>query len=146
MRTKGIYGILALLLMVAFLIYGCGDDDKPPGPGPEPPPHPDSTFSELTVTLDEMIEAMANDPETPLDNFDFSALNQAFKNYESAYPGHDMASFGVAITSLLMLTTSEDLNALIDTIIAMDESGMLKISVPNPEKMSGRENFFAFPT
>ncbi len=146
MRKKGIYGILASLLMMAFLIYGCGDDDKPPGPGPEPPTDPDSTFSELTVTLDEMIEAMATDPETPLDNFDFSALNQAFKNYESAYPGHDMASFGAAITSLLMLTTSEDLNALIDTIIAMDEAGMLKICVPNPEKMSGRGNFFAFPT
>ena len=144
MSRMGKYAFLAALLMVAFLIYGCGSDSETP-PGPEPLP-PDSTFSELTVALDEMIQIMSSNPDTPLDNFDFTELNQAFKNYESSHPGDDMASFGAAITSLLILTSSDDLNALIDTIIAMDEGGMLKFSVPNPKKVSGRENFFAFPT
>jgi hypothetical protein len=141
--------VLTALAMVAgaSLFFGCGGDDGA-GPGPTPTPVDlDSAFRELAGLMKTMTDSMTMGEDPHLDDYDFSSLNQLFKNYEASHPGDPKASFGAAITSIMSLTASQELNALIDTLIVINEGGGLGAArVPNPGKLSSRWAMMAMPT
>jgi len=143
---KAVWVALAIVAG-AMALYGCGDGgEKGTGPGPEPADL-DSSYQQLTDLMEIMIDSMSVDGDARPGDFDFTDLHRDFEAYLTRHPGDPGASFGAAITSLMTLTTSEDLNALIDSfVVAADEGSFFQLRVANPGKLSGRGSFFAFPT
>jgi len=124
MKAKAISGVIISLLFVLVFVYGCGDDgDNVTDGGGGGTDSIDSLLVELSGAFEAMIDTMGTDPDFRLDDFDFTILNQAFKNYEARHPGDGKACFGAAITSIMTLMMSEDLNALIDTVESMNAGG-----------------------
>ncbi|MEE9441343.1 MAG: hypothetical protein V3V99_01590 [candidate division Zixibacteria bacterium] len=148
MQSK-ITKVLICLLSASLFIFGaCSEDDTTGGPTP---PTVETDMDSIIVAFGAMMQAMFDSMEyaenPQLDNFDFSQMHQIFVNYENLNPGNPQASFGAAITSMLSITQSQDLNDLIDTILVMDESGMFfKRHIPLPDKVSGTGAMIGFPT
>ena len=143
-RLSIMWAFLALAGLISF--FGCGGDDNGGGPAPVPADL-DSAYQELAGLMGEMIDTISSGNEMHPEDYDFTSLHGVFRNYEQTHPGDPKSSFGAALTSLLTLSTSEDLNALLDTIIAMGDGGFPKLQgIPNPTKMSSRREFFTFPT
>lgn len=143
-RLSLMWVFVALAGLISF--YGCGGDDNGGGPAPVPTSL-DSTYQDLTDLMGAMIDTISFGGTMRPEDYDFTGLHNTFVAYEQQHPGDPKASFGAALTSLLTLSTSDDLNALLDTIMAMDNGGFPKLRViPNPTKMSSRRDFFAFPT
>jgi hypothetical protein len=144
---KRLFGVWALFALAGlFSFYGCGGGDNGGGPAPVPADL-DSAYQELTSLMGEMIDTISSGNEMHPEDYDFSGLHGVFRNYEQTHPSDPKSSFGAALTSLLTLSTSDDLNALLDTITAMGNGGFPKWRViPNPTKMSSRREFFTFPT
>ncbi|MFH1701025.1 MAG: hypothetical protein ABIE07_10595 [Candidatus Zixiibacteriota bacterium] len=147
MHSK-IMKVFICLLGAGFFIFSACSEDKTTEP---PPPTVVTDMDSVMVSFGAMMQTMfdsmeyADNPQ--LDDFDFSQMHQIFVNYENLNPGDPQASFGAAITSMLSITQSQDLNDLIDTIIAMDGSGMfLKRHIPLPNKVSGTGALIGFPT
>lgn len=136
----------ACLLAVGLLIVGCSSDNNK-GTGPTPPPVDlDSTVQELSDMMQAMIDSTSNG-NMDLSQFDFKSLHGKFVTYLNAHPGDPTASFGAALTSVLALANSQNVNLLIDSVGSfLEGGGFLKASVLNPERFADRGNLITFPT
>jgi len=147
MNSRFLKGCLLLFIMGIFLIYGCTEDDTVTGGnGNGTEAGLDSAFQELASLMETMIDTMAENENARPADFDFSGLHQIFTDYLNAHPNDPAASFGCAMTSILTLSASEDIDVLIDTIAAVDDWWFFKGYVPNPAKFSGRGEMLRFPT
>jgi len=148
MRKNLQWLIIAVLLACGMFFFGCSDDDGGNGVGPGPlDADIDSSFQELAELMEQMIDSMSVSDDFHPDDFDFGALHQAFVNYLAGHPGDPKASFGAAMTSIMILSTDPLVSAMIDSIKAFAQGdGFFTAVVPNPDKLSSRGDMLSFPT
>lgn len=140
--------ILICLLGISILILGACSEDS--NDGPETPTlvtDMDSVMVNFGAMMQALFDTIESADNPQLDNFDFSQMHQLFVTYENLNPGDPQASFGAAVTSMLSITQSQELNNLIDTMMAMNGSGFFfKRYMPLPDQVSGSGPLIGFPT
>jgi len=109
--------LIAILSTGLVFLASCSDDPVDPGdPGDDPGPideELDAAETGLENALYEYLEPGADDPESP-DDVDFSAAEALYRTAHEADGSNTEARFGLAVTSLLILSVDTEVNAAFD--------------------------------
>jgi len=106
--------LIAILSAGLVFLASCSDDPVDPGGGDDPIDEElEAAETELEDALYEYLEPDAVDPESP-DDVDFSGAEALYRTAYEADSSNTEARFGLAVTSLLILSVDPEVNEAFD--------------------------------
>ncbi len=115
MKSSVLRVFLLLAMIAGLIVIGCSDDKSD-----TKVVITDSQLEAALATLmrqsNTMLDSVFTGDLEPSD-YDFRPLHAVFVGYLAEHPGHKRASFGAALSSMMILTTNSELNRLFDSLI-----------------------------
>jgi hypothetical protein len=137
--------LVPALVVGSLVLYGCSDDKATDDNNVVITDNQlDSAFAVLMQRSGMMVDSLMGSGDFSMSDYDYRGLHAIFTGYLAEHPGHSKASFGASMTSMLVMTSNDQIAGLFDSLWG-EAGGLLGARVRFPAKLTDQRNVCLLP-